>query len=70
MNGKDLDNLKPEYCTAPAGMTIDESDNKVIDVWKFFGNNPNISYIVIPSKLTGQVIATQDLNNIIKIRCI
>ena len=53
MNGKDLDKLKARIIVQPpAGMTIDESDNKVIDVGNSFGNNPNISYYMIPSKLT------------------
>ena len=53
MNGKDLDKLKARIIVQPpAGMTIDESDNKVIEVGNSFGNNPNISYYMIPSKLT------------------
>ena len=53
MNGKDLDKLKARIIVQPpAGMTIDEFDNKVIEVGNSFRNNPNISYYMIPSKLT------------------
>ncbi len=77
---QDKDNLKAKILVSPPnGMTQNEFENKVVEVVKAFGNNPEIKYFLYPytpvqgncNSSTSTILmkaglSTNDINNIAK----